>query len=290
MATDTIGALEQALGYEFKKRELIIEALTHRSHYHEYSDSAHNERLEFLGDAVIDLCVTETLMRQSPPDVSEGDLSKIRSQIVSEASLARSARQLALGQAVRLGRGEDQSGGRERESLLADTFEAVMAALYLEVGLDRTRTLVLKHLGVNEGTDTSNWRQSTEKLLKGDFKSRLQELCQGLGLGAPVYRCLETRGPDHQRRFVMGVFLGDDELIRAEGATKKEATQKAARSLLEVAVGAEGLLLYLEKRNIPMSEETRAHLVTLRRAARGSTKATKRKKAPTDVRGAEKQS
>jgi ribonuclease-3 len=230
MLSRNFSAVEQALDYQFKKTELIVEALTHRSHFHEFGDSRDNERLELLGDAVIDLCVTEALMERIPLK-SEGFLSKLRSQLVSEHSLARAARALNLGEAVRLGRGEDLSGGRLRDSLLADTFEAVLAAVYLDGGLSEVRRVLdsclidFDHLELTDG--------GSEGLLLQDYKSRLQESCQSIGLGAPVYRCVEIRGPDHKRSFVMAVSVRELEIYRAEGATKKEATQKAARAVLD---------------------------------------------------------
>lgn len=243
MASSPAGTLEQALDYPFRKPELMIEALTHRSHHHEYGDSFHNERLEFLGDAVIDLCVTEALMAMYPAN-DEGSLSKMRSQIVSESSLARVAGRLKLGSFVRLGRGEERSGGGARESLLADTFEALIAAVYLDGGLEAARRVLLANL---EGLDTAptGLEATTEQLLHRDFKSRLQELCQSVALGVPVYKCLESRGPDHQRRFVMALFLKDIELARSEAPTKKEATQLAAKSLLEKVGTSQALLDHL---------------------------------------------
>ncbi|MBS1984139.1 MAG: ribonuclease III [Bdellovibrionales bacterium] len=248
MTAGTLGALEQALGYKFRKADLITEALTHRSHHHEFGDSSHNERLEFLGDAVIDLCITETLMRLSP-NTSEGDLSKMRSQLVSESSLARAARKLGLGLAVRLGRGEELSGGREREALLADVFEAVLAAVYLDAGLEEARRVILSCV---DGVSSEGQLKSeiTERLLRRDFKSRLQELCQSHALGAPSYRCVETRGPDHKKRFVMALVIQDREVLRSEGATKKEATQAAAQQLLDDARNGENLCPALEAKGV----------------------------------------
>ncbi|NDF16199.1 ribonuclease III, partial [bacterium] len=165
-------ALEQALGYEFRKTELLTEALTHRSHHHEFGDSFHNERLEFLGDAVLDLCVTELIMEMSPM-TDEGKLSKIRSQLVSEAALARAAHRLDLGKAVRLGKGEDQSGGRQRDSLLADTLEAVLAAVYIESGLPAVKS-ILMHLGVvPRGENLLDPAKTLDDLIQKDSKSRL---------------------------------------------------------------------------------------------------------------------
>jgi len=233
-------SVEQGLAYKFRKPELLIEALTHRSHHHEFGDSFHNERLEFLGDAVLDLCVTELIMDMSPM-TDEGQLSKMRSQLVSEGALASIARELDLGKAVRLGKGEGQSGGHERDSLLADTLEAVIAALYVDGGMPAVKNSVLR-LGLVPTTQEDG---SLEALLQRDFKSRLQELCQSLGYGAPTYECLGSVGPDHQRRFTMALLILGKEVLRADGATKKEATQRAAHSLLDVTDSEEKLLAHL---------------------------------------------
>jgi ribonuclease-3 len=224
-------ALEQALDYKFQNAELLIEALTHRSHFHEFSRSRHNERLEFLGDAVIDLCVTETLLKLCP-DMDEGVLSKMRSQLVSESALSRIAKKLQLGEALRLGRGEELSGGRVRDSLLADSFEAVCAAVYLDGGLSAAQKLIW---GQMESSDLGieDWSARSRQLLLQDFKSRLQELCQAAGYGAPVYRCVGTMGPDHAKSFVMAVIIDDREIIRRSGSTKKEASQLVAQDLLK---------------------------------------------------------
>ena len=225
-------ALEQALGYEFRKTELLTEALTHRSHHHEFGDSFHNERLEFLGDAVLDLCVTELIMEMSPM-TDEGKLSKIRSQLVSEAALARAAHRLDLGKAVRLGKGEDQSGGRQRDSLLADTLEAVLAAVYIESGLPAVKS-ILMHLGVvPRGENLLDPAKTLDDLIQKDSKSRLQEMSQSLGYGAPTYVCQGSTGPDHSRLFTMSLMIQGIEVLRADGPTKKEATQRAAEKLIE---------------------------------------------------------
>jgi ribonuclease III len=233
MRLKELGTLEQALGYKFKNTDLIVEALTHRSHYHEFGDSAHNERLEFLGDAVLDLCVTEMVMKLSPT-TDEGHLSKLRSQLVSESSLARAARKLGLGAHVRLGRGEDLSRGREREALLADTFEAVIAAIYMDGSLDDVKAMIqhMYDLVITEVMHNADWVTTSQRLITRDYKSRLQEYCQSAGLGAPTYQCLDSRGPDHVRRFTMALLIQSIEVSRAEGSTKKDATQKAAHQLL----------------------------------------------------------
>jgi ribonuclease-3 len=235
--------LERNLGYKFKDLKLITEALTHRSHHHEFGDSSHNERLEFLGDAVLDLCCTELLMMASP-DLSEGQLSKLRSSLVSEKSLARAALRLNLGSTIRLGRGEEKSGGRSRDSLLADTLEAIIGAIYLEAGMDATKPLVAKMLGFE---NSASLQESYRELLSSDYKSILQEACQKLGFGTPLYVCKKVAGPDHLREFTMALRIQGFEVIEATCVTKKNATQKAAHKLL-IDLGFEPFKLrdYLE--------------------------------------------
>jgi ribonuclease-3 len=223
-------SLEQALGYEFKDTKLIVEALTHRSHFHEFGDSSSNERLEFLGDTVLDLVITEELMRLFPL-LGEGPLSKLRSQIVSERSLSQAAKNLSLGKLLRLGKGEDKSGGRDRDSLLADCLEAVIAAVYMDGGLSAAKAMILEKLGLNLPSPSGS--RTSRGFLDRDYKSRLQELCQSLGLGTPSYHCLSTEGPDHKKLFTMSLIVTGIEIVKGRGPTKKEATQEAAKSCLE---------------------------------------------------------
>lgn len=244
MTKRAFAGLEQALGYEFKNAELITQALTHRSHHHEFGDSFHNERLEFLGDAVLDLCVTEIVMKLSP-ETTEGDLSKLRSQLVSEASLAKAAAKVDLGAYLRLGRGEDLSGGRRRDSLLADTFEAVLAAIYLDTGLESVKKVIDQIFEVATVEAQSGWGEKSLTLLTQDFKSRLQEICQSAGLGAPTYVCTEVKGPDHLRRFTMALMIQGKVILSCDGLTKKEATQKGAELALEQQADKQLLIEWL---------------------------------------------
>lgn len=244
MKDSLIGDLERALGYEFKSLETITEALTHRSHHHEYGDSRHNERLEFLGDAVLDLCVTEMLMKFAPT-TTEGHLSRLRSQLVSEASLARAARQLGIGKFIRLGRGEESSGGRQREALLADTMEAILAAIYLDGGLQSAQQVISRVLSLFL-TDAEEWASRNWNLITTDYKSRLQEFCQSVGFGTPSYTCLETLGPDHQKVFTMGLFVRGIEITKAQAGTKKEATQLAAKKVLDMSSDPNELVKFME--------------------------------------------
>jgi ribonuclease III len=238
--------LEQRLGYEFKNSELIAEALTHKSHFHENRARSHNERLEFLGDTFVNFCVSEHLTRTSP-HLSEGQLSKLRSQIVSEKGLSQVAKKLNLGSYILLGRGEELSGGRSRESLLADTLEALFAALYIDAGFESAREIIIKSFELH--TQKMSARKAKE-IIKRDHKSRLQEMCQSLDLGTPVYRCLDTLGPDHLKNFTMGVYLRGVEISRATSTTKKLATQLAAEMVLKMSKNSKQLKGYLRSQGV----------------------------------------
>jgi ribonuclease-3 len=229
MQNQVIATLEQALGYKFKSKDLITEALTHRSYRHESGREFDNERLEFLGDAVLDLCVSEAIMGHFN-DKREGQLSKIRSQLVSEGNLAINAARIALGDSLFLGKGEELSGGRTRASIMADTLEAVIAAIYLDGGLESVRKAIHKIFELDKPEKIS-WEHAVT-LLNQDTKSKLQETFQSHGYPAPTYSCVKIHGPEHSRVFVMGLFVAGFELIRAKGNTKKEATQKAAKDFL----------------------------------------------------------
>lgn len=200
---------------------LLREALTHSSFAHEQGTATpHNERLEFLGDAVVGLVVAEALY-QEHPDWDEGRLTQTRAAIVCEATLARAARQLGLGSELALGRGEERTGGREKPSLLADAFEAVAAAAFLAGGIDAARGLVREALAFA-------LENPAEHGAGHDFKTRLAERLRKSGRD-PVYRVLEESGPDHQKHFVIGIFVDGVELARGGGRSKKEAEQEAAR-------------------------------------------------------------
>jgi len=218
------GELEVALGYVFVSAAYLTRALTHRSFANEQElVVADNERLEFLGDAVIGLAVGHELMRRFP-DVSEGQLSVLRAQLVSETGLSRAARALELGRWLRLGRGEEQTGGRDKSSLLADAFEAVCAAVYLDGGFEPARDLVIRLLDVGLAEIDAG--------VTHDFKTRLQEWVQADQKAPPVYEVVDTSGPDHDKRFTVRVLVAGDELGRATGRSKKGAEQDAARAAL----------------------------------------------------------
>ena len=212
-------ALDRALGVSFHDASLREMALTHRSFAFENGLTATNERLEFLGDSVLGVIVTDMAFR-TYPDMPEGSLAKLRAAIVNMVALAAVARSLGLGAMVLLGKGEEQSGGRDKSSILADALEAVFGAMYLDRGLDVTTELVERL-----------FRPRMEAYVRGegerDYKTLLQELASH-ELGAmPEYR-LEDRGPDHQKEFTATVYLGGEALGRGIGRSKKEAEQQAA--------------------------------------------------------------
>jgi len=224
--------LEERLNYKFKNTEFIIEALTHSSYQNEIKNEqcSHNERFEFLGDAVLNLLVTKKIMELSPK-LSEGKLSKLRSKIISETSLVDAARRLKLGDYLLIGKGEEKSGGRNRTSLLADTLEAVLAAVFLDSGLEKAEEVLL---GIfSDLFETADWKKKVHELLRKDYKSNLQEMCQSLSLTAPVYECVDVLGPEHDRNFKMSLKVNGVELKTALSKTKKEATQIAAQEFFE---------------------------------------------------------
>ena len=213
--------LETTLGYTFRDRGLLEQALRHASWCNEHAAAQleDNERLEFLGDAVLDLVVGHKLMTRYP-QLREGELSVTRAQVVSEASLSDVAGQLGLGAWLALGKGEEKSGGRTKASILADAFEAILAAVFLDGGFAAAVTLAERLLA-----------QRIETVeFKGfyDFKTRLQETAQARLKSTPTYRVVQELGPDHDKRFVVAVTIGTDEWARSVGRSKKEAEQMAA--------------------------------------------------------------
>jgi len=218
------------LDYHFENPEILRQALTHKSYVSSESEVnfGNNERIEFLGDAVLDLVVSEMLMQEFPK-LDEGGLSKFRASLVSESGLCKQARVLDLGDYLLLGRGEEMTGGRKKPSLLSDTFEAVMAAIYLDSreknGLSEIarviRKLFLPHLPKN-----------ADGYITRDYKSELQEHVQKLTGLPSTYELVDESGPDHQKEFTMAVFVKDKEYGRGSGASKKLASQLAAEIAL----------------------------------------------------------
>jgi ribonuclease III len=230
--------LEERLGYRFENPELLERALTHSSAVPELraergEDHAgaaaiqDNERLEFLGDAVLELLAREYLL-ESFPEWSEGQLSKSRAMIVNARSLQDAARRVRLGEHLRLGRGEEKTGGREKPTILADAFEAVVAAVYLEGGLGLTREM-LKRVLFEQALE-----ERGERIADSDRKSALQEFLQGRGKPPAEYRLTGESGPDHQKMFQVEVWVSGERMAQGEGSTKKEAEQRAARIALEL--------------------------------------------------------
>jgi len=231
-------ALEERLGHKFSRRELLDRALTHSSAVPELRGAAadlacngialvDNERLEFLGDAVLELLASEYLL-EAFPEWTEGQLSKSRARIVNASALEAAARRLRLGEHLRLGRGEEKTGGREKQTLLADALEAVVAAVYLDAGLAATRELLQRVLFEQA------LEERGERIAESDRKSALQEFLQGRGQAPAEYRLAGESGPDHQKVFQIEVWINGECMAKGEGSTKKEAEQQAARSALEL--------------------------------------------------------
>jgi len=217
--------LEKRLGYTFEDKQLIIEALTHKSDKKPYN----NERLEFLGDAVLDLIVGEFLFHKFP-DSDEGVLSKIRASLVNESGFTQLARSIDLGRYIYLSPAEENNQGREKPSLLSNAFEAVIGAIYLEGGLEIARGIVEKLL---QETHQKIDLQSLSK----DYKTALQELTQSTHGVTPTYTLLRSFGPDHKKEFEIAIILDEQTIATAQGKSKKEAQQKAAHIALELLKG-----------------------------------------------------
>ena len=232
LAHDVLAEVQEALGVELLDEGLLVTALTHKSWVNENpaAASGDNERLEFLGDAVLDLAVGHLLM-EAVPDAREGELSQLRAALVDERGLARVARAAGVGRWLRLGRGEEQSGGRDKDSLLANAYEALAAAVFLDRGWDAALALVRRHFGDAVGP-------SPRALLGSDHKSRLQEEVQRLRREPADYRLVEESGPDHRKRFTVEVVLNGQVIGRGTGGNKKEAEQSAAGAALQ-ALGIE---------------------------------------------------
>jgi len=224
-ATD-LEKLQDQLEYRFQNEDLLLRALVHRSFAYENQDvEADNETLEFLGDSVLGLAISHLLI-EIFPDCDEGELSRLRSSIVNERELAQIASTVSLGDFLFLGKGEELSGGRQKSSLLANGFEALLAAVYLDGGLDSAIRLVQKMF--------HNYLEYSEedfllKVLDKDYKTQLQEITQARLRVTPAYFLEAEEGPDHDKTFFMTVAIGDRVLAHGSGKSKKEAQQEAAR-------------------------------------------------------------
>jgi len=227
-----VDQLQARLSHSFQDAELLTKALSHRSWVAESPGSLSNERLEFLGDAVLGLVVTDHIFR-TYPDLPEGELAKVRASVVSAAALAEVAVELGLGETLRLGKGEDASGGREKPSILADATEAVIGAVYLDGGWEAASDLILGLLG-DRIADAAAGPGGQ------DYKTRLQELAARKYEVLPEYEVVDD-GPDHAKRFFAAVTVGDQRFGGGEGRSKKQAEQAAARLAWEALkqLGAE---------------------------------------------------
>lgn len=216
--------LEQRIGYVFADERLLDRSLTHRSfaHEHEAEGYRHNESLELLGDSVLGFLVCEWLLERFP-DEGEGRLSKMKAFLVSERTLDDLARDIELGLYLRLNRGEEKTGGREKRTILVDTFEALVAAMYLDGGVDVTRRFLRTEM------HTLFAIMNPADLTATDYKSALQEALQASGLRVPVYQISDVIGPDHRRTFCVDVVIGGDQYARGEGQSIKRAEQDAAK-------------------------------------------------------------
>jgi len=224
--TNVLDPLLKDLGISVKNKELLTQALIHRSYLNESRRKiTSNERLEFLGDSILSFVVSNYLYQQFP-QLKEGDLTNFRSSIVKTTTLASVAQTLKLGTYLFLSKGEEEGGGRTNPSILADTFEAVLGALYLDVGLEKTKKVIDKFL-------LPLLEQIIVKKLYKDAKSSLQELVQEGTKISPVYTVIKEVGPDHAKEFTVGVYVNDKLLGEGSGKSKQDAEQHAARAALE---------------------------------------------------------
>lgn len=220
--------LEKKLGVNFKNKDLLAQAFCHRSYLNENSklDLEHNERMEFLGDAVLELVVTESLYKHYPKR-TEGELTSWRAALVNSDSLSQTAKELDFNDYLLLSRGETKDVGKARSFILANTFEAFVGALYLDRGYDECSQFLKKYL----------WPKLPEIIRQGlfkDAKSRFQEEAQEKTGITPTYKVLEESGPDHAKHFVIGVYLQDSLTAKGSGSSKQEAEEEAARHALEI--------------------------------------------------------
>ncbi len=222
--------LQERLGYTFGDRAILLQALTHTSYGHEYLQKKpialrDNERLEFLGDAILDVVVSDILL-ESFPNSNEGQLSKMRAAVVNEKTLAQLAHSISLHEVIRLGKGESQTGGNLKASILSSTFEALIAAIYLDGGFNAVYPVV-RHLFA------PFFAEERELISFYDHKTQLQEIVQAKWKVTPTYHVLKTHGPEHAKVFEVEVRMNGKILAVAQGSSKKEAEQNAARAAIE---------------------------------------------------------
>jgi|LSQX01.2.fsa_nt_gb ribonuclease-3 len=225
--TNKINEFEKIIQYTFKDKNNIILALTHSSYANEYKNQKlrSNERLEFLGDTVLNMIISEEIYTKYN-DLSEGEMTKFRSNVICEASLAECAKNLNIGKYLLLGKGEENTGGRQRASILSDAVEALIGALYLDAGLEKAKSFVLAQMG-----------EMIEKSIKGiifmDYKTQLQEILQRGSEKKVAYEIIDEKGPDHDKIFVSQVKINGKPAGKGKGKTKKEAEQMAAKETIK---------------------------------------------------------
>ncbi len=220
-----LGEVQKLIGYHFRDESRLLLSLTHRSFSHAAgSDHPANERLEFLGDSVLGMVVSHLLF-DDHPKCREGELTRIKALLVNEITLAAMGRKIGLNKYIRLSHDEDRSGGRFRPSIVSDTFEAVIAAVYLDGGIDAARDVILRLIYANKDSITADSNQR-------NYKGELLELVQASGEGMPRYDTVHEEGPDHDKMFDVEVYVGDVKIGSGRGNSKKEAEQKAAAEAL----------------------------------------------------------
>lgn len=224
----SLDALMRLLGVEFNDSNYLLTAITHRSYLNEHREATqdHNERTEFLGDAVLELVVTDYLFNKYP-EKPEGELTAVRAALVNTVSLSESAQKLGVNDFLLMSKGEAKDTGRARQYILANTFESLIGALYLDQGYDVAKAFIAEHI-------FPKTERIVEKRLWQDPKSRFQELSQEHHSVTPTYQTLSQEGPDHDRVFTIGVFLGKEQVAEGEGRSKQEAEQAAAEKAIEV--------------------------------------------------------
>lgn len=220
MATPDLGLIEKKIRVKFQNRKLLEEAFTHKSYSIEHNSPACNERQEFLGDSIISAVVAHWLFKKFP-NVDEGKLSKMKSQIVSRNNLSSWANDLDLGSYLFLSQGEEATGGRKRESLLGNVYEALVGAIFLDQGFTTAQRFILRHLA------------KKKRIVENDFKSKLQEIVQKKYKSPPVYNVIAESGPEHEKKFTLEVHIRQRVLGTGEGRSKKEAEQMAAKEALK---------------------------------------------------------
>ncbi len=228
MNLENIQKFENIIDYRFNNKEYILEALTHSSYSNENKKYQFNERLEFLGDSVLSIVISDYLF-ENEKKLPEGELTKLRANIVCEESLSEVANNINLGQYMLLGKGEEATGGRERISILADAFEAVIAAIFLDGGIEESKKFILNYM-------SEIIAKSRKGKIFRDYKTYLQEILQGEGYTNIWYKLKEEKGPDHNKKFVMVVGVEEREIGIGQGKSKKEAEQSAARNAIESIV------------------------------------------------------